>query len=44
LLATPGAIPWKGAQLRRGRDLDNPIWLKVFRKTRLRELPPFTST
>jgi hypothetical protein len=28
--------------LRRTRDLNNPIWLKVFRKRRLRELPPST--
>jgi hypothetical protein len=25
-------IPWKGAQLGRRRDLDNPIWSKVFKK------------
>jgi hypothetical protein len=39
-----GTIPWKGARLGCRRDLDNPIWSKVFRKKRLRELPPSTST
>jgi hypothetical protein len=39
-----GTIPWKGTRLRRKRDLNNPIWSKVFRKRRLRELPPSTRT
>jgi hypothetical protein len=28
----PGTIPWKGAQMGHRRDLDNPIWSKVFKK------------
>jgi hypothetical protein len=42
--ATPGTIPWEGAELACIRDLDNPIWSKVFRKGRVREMPPSTST
>jgi hypothetical protein len=44
IAAAPGTVPWKGARLVRRTDLDNPIWSKVFRKRRLRELPPSTST
>jgi hypothetical protein len=43
-VAAPGTIPWKGVQLVHRRDLDNPVWSKAFRKRRLRELPPSTST
>jgi hypothetical protein len=42
--AVQGTIPWKGARLGCRRNLENPIWSKVFRKRRLRELPPSTST
>jgi hypothetical protein len=36
--------PWKGVQLGHIRDLDNPIWSKVFKNRMFRELPPSTST
>jgi hypothetical protein len=32
IAAIPRSIPWKGARLGHRRDLDNPIWSKVFRK------------
>jgi hypothetical protein len=37
-------MPWNGARLVRRRYLDNPTWLKVFRKRIIRELPPSTGT
>jgi hypothetical protein len=42
--ATPGTMPWKGAQLGHNKDLDNPIWSKVFRNIMFKELPPLTRT
>jgi hypothetical protein len=40
----PGTIPWKGARLGHNRDLDNPIWSKVFKNEMFRELPPSMRT
>jgi hypothetical protein len=37
-------MPWKGARLGHSRDLDNPIWLKVFRNRMFKELPPSMRT
>jgi hypothetical protein len=37
-------MSWKGAQLGRSRDLDNPIWSKVFKNRIFMELPPSTRT
>jgi hypothetical protein len=37
--AVPGTIPWKGVRLGCSRDLDSPIWLKVFKNRMFRELP-----
>jgi hypothetical protein len=28
--ATPETVPWKGARLGHNKDLDNPIWSKIF--------------
>jgi hypothetical protein len=42
--AALGTITWKGAQLGRSADLDNPIWSKVFKNKIFRELPPSTRT
>jgi hypothetical protein len=42
--ATPGTMPWKGARLGRNKDLDNPIWSKVFRNIMFKELPPLMRT
>jgi hypothetical protein len=40
----PGTMPWKGARLEHSKDLDNPIWSKVFRNIIFRELPPLMRT
>jgi hypothetical protein len=37
-------MPWKGAQLGHNKDLNNPIWSKVFKNRMFRELPPLTWT
>jgi hypothetical protein len=42
--AAPGTMPWKGARLEHSRDLDNPIWLKVFRNRMFKELAPYRRT
>jgi hypothetical protein len=42
--AALGTMLWKGAQLGCRRDLDNPIWLNVFRNRKFRELPPSMRT
>jgi hypothetical protein len=42
--AALGTMPWKGARLEHNRDLDNPIWLKVFRNRMLKEVPPSART
>jgi hypothetical protein len=42
--AAPGTMPWKGTRLGCSRDLDNPIWSKVFRNIMFKELPPSTRT
>jgi hypothetical protein len=39
-----GIVPWKGAQLGHNRDLDKPIWSKVFKNRMFRELPPSMRT
>jgi hypothetical protein len=42
VVATPGTMPWKGAQLGCRSDLDNPIRSNVFKNRIFRELPPLT--
>jgi hypothetical protein len=40
----PGTMPWKGTRLGHNRDLDKPIWSKVFKNRMFRELPPSMRT
>jgi hypothetical protein len=37
-------MPRKGGQLVCNKDLDHPIWSKVFKKRMVRELPPSMRT
>jgi hypothetical protein len=40
----PVTMSWMGSRLGCSRDLDNPIWLNVFRNIMFRELPPSMRT
>jgi hypothetical protein len=42
--AALATMPWIGARLGHNRDLDNPIWSKVFKNRMFRQLPPLTRT
>jgi hypothetical protein len=44
VIAAPGTMPWKRARLGHSKNLDNPIWSKVFRNRMFKELPPSTRT